>query len=62
MRRRLFALCLGVFALLTAPIALARYAICFQVYNNGCLNYETCRHFDDEGNQTGTVWITYECP
>lgn len=62
MRRRLLALSVGVMTLVLAPVALARYSVCFSVYNNGCLNYETCYHFDDEGNQTGTVWITYECP
>jgi len=62
MRRRLALFVFAAAVLLTAPLALARYAICHSVYNNGCLNYRTCFHFDDSGNQTGIVWETYQCP
>lgn len=62
MRRRLFALSLGLLTLILAPVSLARYSVCWSIYDNDCLNYQTCFHFDDEGNQSGIVYITYECP
>lgn len=56
------ALSLGILSLIMAPWALARYSICRLVYQDDCLAYQTCFHFDDEGNRTGAVYITYECP
>jgi hypothetical protein len=56
--RALFAV--AVFAV--APAALANYMICWSVWVNGCLEAETCNHYNDDGQFIGRVAIEYQCP
>lgn len=46
---------------IAAP-ASARFMVCAQQHTpGGCLQTSICHHFDNNGNWTGSVHISYEC-